>query len=127
MSILARVLGPGILFVAAFASPASATTEPKTRLISCDAGSCLLVTGHRDDAASIVTINGHVVPVHGARRWRASLPVETVRGWSAPHARTITVAVVDAQTRESASTGVCLPIGLLGHAENLAMLIVSVK
>lgn len=126
MSIPARALALGIVLVAAFA-PAWATTEPKTRLVSCDAGSCLLVTGRRADSASTVTINGHAVFVQGARKWRASLPVDTVRQWSAPYARTITVSVVDDESRESASAGADLPIGLLGHAEDLAMLIVSAK
>jgi hypothetical protein len=127
MSIPVRALELGILLVAAFASPASATTEPKTRLVSCDVGSCLLVTGRRADATSTVTINGHAISVQGARKWRASLPVDTVREWSEPYARTITVSVVDDETRESASAGADLPIGLLGHAEDLAMLIVRAQ
>ena len=127
MSIPARTLALGIVLVVAFAAPASAITEPKTRLVSCDAGSCLLVTGRRTDATSTVTINGHAVFVQGARKWRACLPIDTVREWSAPYARTITVSVVDDETRESASAGADLPIGLLGHAEDLAMLIVSAK
>lgn len=127
MSISAKALVLCVLLAAAFASPASATTEPKTRLVSCDVGSCLLVTGSRPDASSIVTINGHAVPVQGERKWRASLPVDTVREWSAPYARTITVSVVNDESRESASSGADLPIGLLGHAEDLAMLIISAK
>lgn len=120
MSILAKALG--IALLAAFVVPASAATEPKTRLVSCDAGNCLLVTGRRADAASTVRINGHAVPVEGARIWRASLPVATVRQWSAPYARTITVSVVDGETGEAD-----LPIGMLGHAEDLAMLVVRAK
>lgn len=127
MSVPARVLELGILLVAAFAWPASATTEPKTRLVSCDVGSCLLVTGRRPDARSTVTINGHAVSVQGAQKWRASLPVDTLRQWSEPYARTITVSVIDDESRESASAGADLPIGLLGHAEDLAMLIVSAQ
>jgi hypothetical protein len=127
MSIPAKALELGIALVAAFASPASAATEPKAQLVSCDAGSCLLVTGRRAGSTSTVTINGHAVSVQGARKWRANLPVDTVRKWSAPYARAITVSVVDDKTRESASAEADLPIGLLGHAENLAMLVVSVK
>jgi hypothetical protein len=126
MSILAKALALGIVFTAALASPASAVAGLKTRLVSCDAGSCLLVTGRRAAAASTVTINGHAVSTQGARKWRASLPVDTVREWSAPYARTITVAVVDG-THETASAEADLPIGLLGRAETLAMLVVSAK
>ena len=127
MSIPAKALGLGILLAAAIASPASAADEPETRLVSCDRGTCLLVTGRRGDAAWTVTINGHAVPVEGARKWRASLPVETVRQWSAPYARNITVSILDDQTRENASGEARLPIGLLGHNADLAMLVVSVK
>jgi hypothetical protein len=127
MSIPARALPLAVLLAATLASPAWATTEPKTRLVSCDAGSCLLVTGSRAGAGSTVMINGHAVSVQGARKWRASLPVDTVREWSEPYARTITVSIIDDESRESASSGADLPIGLLGHTEDLAMLIVSAQ
>lgn len=102
-----------------FATPAAA--ETRTRLVDCGAGSCLLVTGHRESERAAVTINGHAVTVRGAPKWRASIPVETVREWSAPHARTITVAVAGAESHA------VLPIGLLGHVENLAFLTVRAK
>lgn len=109
----------GAILATALATPVAA--ETRTRLVDCETGSCLLVTGHRADAASAVRINGHTVAAQGARKWRVSLPVETLREWSAPHARTITVSVADTQTQA------ILPIGLLGHVENLAFLTVSVK
>jgi hypothetical protein len=127
MSLPIKALGLGIMLAAAGAAPASAAARPKTRLVSCLAGNCLLVTGHRADTASTVTINGHTVATHGARRWRTSLPLETVRTWSAPHARTITISVIDRKTHEIASTEADLPIGLLGHAEMIAMLVVNAK
>lgn len=111
----------GAMVAAGIAAPAMAASEPDTRLVECRAGSCLLVSGHRDDAASAVVINGHPVPVEGARRWRAVVPVDTLRLWSAPYARTITVSVADTEAEVS------LPIGLLGHAKDLAMLVVRVK
>jgi hypothetical protein len=117
----------GAIFAAAFASPASAADEPRTRLVDCEAGSCLLVTGRRADAESAVSINGHAVPVEGKRNWRARVPVDTVRRWAAPFARTITVSVTDARTRAKETAEADLPIGLLGHRENLAALVVSVK
>ena len=125
MSFSAKAFGLGIVLAVAFASPVSAVTAPKARLVSCGAESCLLVTGSRADAASAVTVNGHAVSVQGARKWRASLPLGLIRQWSEPYARTITVSVVNEQARESASAEADLPIGLLGHDEDLAMLIVS--
>jgi hypothetical protein len=112
--------------VAALSSPAYAATEPRTRLVDCQAGSCLLVTGYRANAASAVRINGRTVPADGARRWRVRVPVDTVRAWSAPFARTITISVADAETRTDATAEVDLPIGLFGQVD-LAMLVVSAK
>jgi hypothetical protein len=112
------LLGAGLAMSAAV--PAMAA-ETKTRLVDCAAGSCLLVTGYRAESASPITINGHAVAAQGARKWRAVVPVETLRAWSIPYARTITVAVADDRTQAA------LPIGLLGHVENLAFLTVSVK
>ena len=114
-------LALGTALACAFSVPAAAGTKSDTRLVRCGAESCLLVTGRRDHAGSAVSINGHEVPVQGGRRWRARVPVETVREWSAPFARSITVAVED--TAKEAS----LPIGLLGHAKDLAMLVVRAK
>jgi hypothetical protein len=121
------ILALGAVFAATLAPPASAAAEPRTRLVECEAGNCLVVTGRRAHAAAVVRINGHAVPVQGSRKWRATVPVETVRQWSAPYARTITVSVVDAMTRSQASTEVDLPIGLFGRVESLAMLVISVK
>ncbi|MCW4462941.1 hypothetical protein OK349_14595 [Sphingomonas sp. BT-65] len=122
-----QILALGAVLAAALASPASAGDGPKTRLVDCEAGSCLLVTGRRAHTASTVTINGHAVSVEGARKWRVRLPVETLRKWSVPYARTITVSVIDARMRAESSAEADLPIGLLGHVENLAMLVVRVK
>jgi len=127
----ARMSGLAAMFVAGlaagFSAPACAATEPRTRLIACETGSCLLVTGRRTNAASMVSINGRAVSAEGARKWRVRVPVDTVRKWSAPFARTITISVVDAETRADATAEVDLPIGLLGQAENLASLVVSAK
>jgi len=111
----------GAATLAASAAPAIAAPEPSTRLVECRSGSCLLVSGSRDDDGSAVIINGHAVPVEGARRWRVRLPVDTVREWSVPYARTITVSVAGAENEAR------LPIGMLGHAKNLSMLMVRVK
>lgn len=115
------ILALGAVLAGVSSNPAMADAKPATRLVECGEGSCLLVTGRRDHAQSAVSINGHAVLVEGARKWRALVPVETVREWSDPFARTITVAV-DSITKEAR-----LPIGLLGSADNLAMLVVRVK
>ncbi|MFM6831243.1 MAG: hypothetical protein ACKOVA_13065 [Novosphingobium sp.] len=112
---LATILMTGI------ASPAMAASQPATRLVECGSESCLLVSGRRNGAGETVSIAGHAVKVEGGRKWRVRLPVATVRAWSEPFARTIEVAT--AGVAEDAD----LPIGLLGRAENLAMVIVRVK
>lgn len=107
------------------ASPA--TAAPSTKLVRCGAETCLRIAGHREDPASIVSINDHVVPVEGKRGWRIDLPVEVVREWSAPYARTIDVSLQDPETQRETNATVDLPIGLLGLATNLASLVVSVR
>jgi hypothetical protein len=123
----ARISALAAVLVASLSSPAFAAAQPRTRLVPCEAGNCLLVTGHRTSAASAVNINGRLVSADGARRWRVRVPVASVRAWSAPFARTITVSVVDAENRTGAMAEVDLPIGLLGQAENLSSLVVIAK
>lgn len=113
----------GAIVIGSFASPAMAARQPSARLVSCGDESCLLVTGHRQDPAAAVSINGREVPVEGERRWRARLPVETVRSWSAPHARTIEVSLGNSES----GTSVELPLGLLGNVTDLAVLEVRVR
>jgi hypothetical protein len=108
-------LAVSLLSTAAVASPA-----PATRLVSCESDSCLLVTGHRANSATPVSINGHVVAVEGGRSWKVRLPLATVRAWAEPYARSIDVTDGTAETTAEAS----LPIGLLGHVTNLASLVV---
>jgi hypothetical protein len=122
-----RALALGAVALVSLASPALAASEPSTRLVSCGSRSCLLVSGHRDNAASLVRINGHVVSVTGKRKWRVSLPVETVRHWSAPSARTLEVTLLDPETHRESSGQADLPIGLLGHVTDLASLVVRVR
>ena len=69
-----------------------------------------------------VSINGQEVAVEGKYDWRVRVPVETVRGWSAPYARTIEVSLRDPQTQLDATADVDLPIGLLGTLTDLAAL-----
>lgn len=125
MTLRAPTLTLAAIAAVGLAFPALAASEPSTRVVECGAGSCLQVSGHRDNSAASVTLNGHAVAVEGARNWRVSVPVQTVREWSEPRARTITVAVADTAARTEAEAD--LPIGLLGHSENLAVLYISAK
>lgn len=115
-----------VIVAVGISSPALAAAEPRARLASCQTGNCLVVSGHRDSPAAAVMINGHAVPVQGARHWRVSLPVETIRAWSEPFARTIDVATLDITTRDKTAAEADLPIGLLGHAD-LSSVIIAVK
>ena len=117
----------GALVFAGFASPATAAPEPRTKLVSCGADSCLLISGHREDPAATVSINGQTVSVTGKHRWRARVPVATVRQWSAPYARTIEVALREPETRRETLAVADLPVGLLGHVTNLAALEVRIQ
>lgn len=104
----------------ALATPAVAASKPSTRLVKCGSESCLLVSGQRNATSTNIVVNGHEVSAKGKQRWHVRLPVETVRAWSAPYARTIAVSVAG-ETHDAK-----LPIGMMGHAD-LAMLVVRVK
>lgn len=114
-----RALAYGALAALACAMPAVA--QPSTRIVDCDAGSCLLVTGRRSDASVPVRINGRAVMTRGARQWTASVPVDAIRRWASPRARSITVSVGDDQLQAA------LPIGMLGRPEQLAFVTVTAK
>lgn len=116
----------GAVAVGALASPTAAAAEPRTKLVRCGQQSCLRITGHRDDATSIVSINGHAVSAEGERRWTVHLPVEVVRAWSTPNARTIEVSLGGAQGQQPAIASVDLPIGLLADRAVLAALVITV-
>jgi hypothetical protein len=121
------LIGPAAVALASAVlavSPAAAG-EITTRVVGCAEGSCLLVTGHRASAEAAVSINGRAVNTQGARKWRARVPIETLREWSVPQARTIAVSVMDRGFQRDSEAR--LPIGLLGHAEDLAFLVISVK
>ena len=107
------------------ASPAFAAQEPSAKLVRCGAESCLRVAGHRDSPNAIVRINDRVVAAQGESSWEVQLPIETVRAWSPPHARTIHVSLQDPQTRQEANSAVDLPIGLLGGVTELASLLIN--
>jgi hypothetical protein len=94
------------------------------KLTRCGAGDCLLVRGHRNSGQAIVRVNERAVEASGGRSWRVRLPVATVRDWSAPFARTLSISVVDPTGAVERAEAVRLPVGLLGHDLELASLVV---
>jgi len=108
----------GLLIAAA----ATAAPAASTRLVACGAQACLLVTGERSVPDAPVSLNGHPVAVEGGRAWRLHLPLATLRAWSQPYARNLSVATGQGEERE-----VSLPIGLLGHTTDLAALEVRAR
>ncbi|GGB75039.1 hypothetical protein [Blastomonas aquatica] len=120
MTGIRKVVLSACLFLA-MSAPALAERVPTTRLVGCGPESCLLVSGERADAAATVLVNGHAVAAQGARHWRVRVPVSTLRAWSKPHARSISVTVADTEYDAS------LPVGMLAAPHDLAMLVVRVK
>ena len=95
------------------------------KLVRCGAADCLLVRGHRHSGQETVRVNERTVEASGGRSWRVRLPVETVRNWSAPFARTLSVAVVGPAGSVERAEVVRLPVGLLGQNLELASLVVQ--
>ena len=116
----------GATIIASSASPTLAAVEPSSRLVHCGEESCVQISGHRDDPAVVVSVNGHAVSVEGDQRWKARLPVHVVREWSAGSAQTIQVALHDPETRNATVASVDLPIGLLGRMTDLSAMVISV-
>lgn len=92
-----------------------------TRLHRCGSDTCLLIEGRRADARATVRVADHEVAASGRRMFRVSLPLTTVRVWSAPFARSMLVRV-DEPGGAGLEQTVRLPIGLLGHASEIAEL-----
>jgi len=114
-------LAASLLAAPALAHPATA------QLVGCDAGSCLLVRGHRATADAVVRINDRVVEAEGGRSWRVRLPMDTVKDWSGPFARTLRVSVSGPSATAARTEAVRLPVGLLGHDVELAYLVVRAR
>ena len=113
-----------IAFAATIAAPPANAHPATAHVISCDAGSCVLVRGHRSTSEAIIRINDRVVEARGGRSWQVRLPVTTVQDWSAPFARTLRVSVADTALATERTEAVRLPVGLLGHNLELASLVV---
>lgn len=120
-----RGLVPFASLIGLITAPASAADKHRTRLVNCGIESCLKVTGYREAPETLVMINGRRVRVEGETNWSLRIPLETVRAWTEPNARTIRVALQDPATRQSQSADVELPIGLLGDQSVLDSIVVT--
>jgi len=109
------------------ATPALADTETSTRLVRCGEESCVRVAGYRADPSSAVKINGRTVSVEGKRSWKVDLPVDVVREWSQPNARTIAVSFSDTLNQFEETSTAILPIGLLADASIISSIEFSVR
>ena len=117
-----RAMALAALVMAGVAAPAQASDETSTRLVRCGCDSCLQVSGYRANPSAQVRINGRLVPVQGEKGWKARLPLETLREWTAPSASTIEVSLHDTQEQAESVERVALPIGVLGDSSNLGSL-----
>jgi hypothetical protein len=118
-----------LLLLCAAVVPSAVIAQPvaSTRLISCGAESCLLIRGHRASPQATVRINGRPIEADGGRTWRVTLPLATVRDWSAPFARTVEVAIGEPTGASVEGEAVRLPVGLLARGVELASLTVRAR
>jgi hypothetical protein len=123
----ARVLVAASAVVGFSATGAVAAPRQNARLVSCAPTDCLLVSGRRADADLPVFINGHLVQAQGGRHWKVLLPVETVRAWSMPGARSIDVTTSAEVAGNSVTSAVKLPVGMLGSITELASLVILAR
>lgn len=114
----------GATLIAALGQPAMAEPHHKARLVSCESGDCLLLSGTRENPDALVRVNGHLVRAEGGRGWKVLLPIESVRAWSLPGARSIAVTTQNPDMRNSVVKQVDLPIGMLGSITELAYLVI---
>lgn len=119
---LALTLAPVFAVVPAEARVGSA----QARLRDCGGQTCLVIDSRRRDSRAIVSVAGRPVAVQGGRAFRIALPLDTVRDWSAPFARSIALRVDEPGGRGSEQS-VRLPIGLLGNTTQLAAVEVSAR
>ncbi|WP_420138985.1 hypothetical protein [Sphingomonas sp.] len=113
----------GIAAATAASAPIAAAPVAKVRVVNCGSQDCLLVRGHRASPNAAIRINDHPVEAQGRHTWQVRLPIDTVRDWSAPFARTLSVAVIESPATARAEA-VRLPVGLLSQNLELASLVV---
>jgi len=126
MAVIFRILGLCTAGAVVTAAPANAHLAT-ARVVTCDAGNCLLVQGVRSSSDAVIRINDRVVEVEGGRSWQVRLPVATIQDWSAPFARTVQVSVANPVGSAERTDAVRLPVGLLGHNLELASLVVRAR
>lgn len=114
----------GAVSVSAAGQPAQAEHRNQARLVRCDGGDCLLLSGTRSSPDALVRVNGHAVGVEGGRGWKTLLPVRDVRAWSLPGARSIFVTTHDPGKEVDMKYQFTLPIGMLGNITELAYLVI---
>jgi hypothetical protein len=105
--------------------PASAAAPPQARLVHCGGGTCLRLSGRRSHAAVAIRVAGHDLAVAGGRSWRATVPIETARGWANAHGDRLTLTLADMRTGTETADTVTMPPGALGRRVELATLMVS--
>ena len=120
----AALVARSLLALAALALPGIAAAAPDARLVHCDAGTCLRLTGSRADAAVLVTVAGREMTVEGARSWRVDLPLAATSGIADPTGQTVTITLVDPRTGAERTAIAILPPGALVRPVELASLIV---
>ena len=114
----------GLALAGPLAVSLGSAAEPSAKMVRCGAESCVRISGQRTNPAAAVRINGRAVHAEGRRRWKVDLPVDTVRDWSRPHARTIEVGLHDPDRQDAILTSIALPVGLLGGTTDLASLVI---
>jgi len=119
-----RVLALGTALCGALLAMPVGAKDAESRLVRCGAASCLQLTGYRDNPDAEVLVNGRSVAVEGERRWQVHMPLETLRDYADPHARSIEVSVGEQAAREGVDR-VKLPIGLLGNTTGLDSIVVT--
>ena len=100
-------------------SPAAAHDRPTTRLVTCGEQSCLRIEGRRENAGTVVAINGAPMEVDGAESWQITLPLAKVRQIAEQGARRLEVTLLHPDTRSASRDFARLPIGLLGDTTDL--------
>jgi hypothetical protein len=96
--------------------------DPETRLVARDGVTYVRLSGRGRGRGRVrsVSVEGHPVATEGRDRWRADLPLTSVKRWAAPHASTLRVAVAGAAG--TTIRDIRLPVGLLASPTELAAL-----
>lgn len=117
------LLSAGVAATLVTALPAVAADRPidqEARLVERNGTTFVRFSGRGAAAATRVTVEGRPVAVEGRRRWRADLPLASLKSWAVPYARTVSVT---AETADGSTTrDARLPVGLLGQPAELASL-----